>query len=527
MPMEKTVTASYPHVPSHAARSGMLLLGAAGLLLLAPGNDASANEGADAALVERGAYLALAADCSGCHTAEGGEPFAGGRMIESPLGTLHTQNITPHPEHGIGEWTKADFTRALRLGINHEGDYIYPAMPYVSYTKITDEDIDALWAWSRSLEPSDNEPPEHEMMFPANIRQGLAVWQAVQFEAGRFEPAEDRDEEYNRGAYLVEALGHCSSCHTPRNVMFGQDEDRRYTGAEIHGWYAPAIGPGAMSSTNDWDIDELAHFLHTGETSDNQKAAGMMARKVHESLSQMEKSDVRAMARYLKEMPAPEERVEPEPVAGLSPEEQEAGRSIYAGNCLGCHQSDGSGIDQGVPTLVGAASVDGNKPNTLIMLMLEGHQVDGTWAAMPSFAEELSSREIALVANYVRTAWDNDGEPSATFELVNELREVAKVPPGGERQAVNCPVLSGDVIEPALEVTKAEFEAAVNNASRVAELVEGYRAERADAPLSEMVNALSAAYCRHVADEDISEVEQQTRIAAFAGQVAVAGGSEQ
>ena len=117
-------------------------------------------------------------------------------------------------------------------------------MPYVSYTQILDEDIDALWAWNRSLEPSDNEPPEHEMMFPANIRQGLAVWQAVQFEAGRFEPAEDRDEEYNRGAYLVEALGHCSSCHTPRNVMFGQDEDRRYTGAEIHGWYAPAIAAG-------------------------------------------------------------------------------------------------------------------------------------------------------------------------------------------------------------------------------------------------------------------------------------------
>ena len=512
---------------SRPVRSGTLLLGALALLF-APDRNVSANTDADdPALVERGAYLALAADCTGCHTAEGGEPFAGGRPIESPLGTLYTSNITTDPEHGIGDWTQEDFKRALRLGINHDGEYIYPAMPYVAFTKITDEDIAALWAWQRSLEPSDNEPPENEMTFPANIRTGLGVWQAVEFEAGRFEPDEERDEEYNRGAYLVEALGHCSSCHTPRTALFAQDEDRRYTGAEIHGWYAPAIGPGKMSEIADWSVDELADFLYTGETSDNQKAAGMMARVVHESLSQMEKSDVYAMARYLKEMPVANEEVETEEVAALSPEEEEAGRSLYAGNCLGCHQSDGLGIEQGVPSLVGASSVVGREPNTLIMIILEGHQVDETWAAMPSFANDLSSRDIALVANYVRTAWGNDGTPDVTFEKVNELRELAEIPEGAERATVNCPVLSGDVLEPALEITQEQFEAARNNSARVAELVEGYREERADSPLPEVVNALSAAYCRYVSTEgDLSAAEQQMRIAAFAGQVAVAGGGE-
>ena len=470
--------------------------------------------------VERGRYLAIAADCAGCHTRDGGEAFSGGQAIESPLGTLYTANITPDPETGIGRWTEADFRRALWEGRDDEGHYIYPAMPYDSYTKLTEADVSDLWAWARSLEPVPYTPPDNDMVFPANIREGLAVWQELEFEPGRFVPEPGRGAEYNRGAYLVEGAGHCGACHTPRDALLGSDDTRRFTGAEIHGWYAPSIAPVASSGIADWDVDQLATWLATGTNDTNQVVVGEMAAVVHGSLSKLTSADVRAIATYLKEMPAPERVPDTAPTSEPRPARRAAGRALYAAHCLSCHQAGGRGIEGAVPSLVDNGAVTAPEGDDVVMLMLEGHSSDGTWAAMPSFARTLSARDVADVANYVRTAWGNAGDPNVTPDKVGELLAQASLPEHGQQPGIDCPVLDGPRMAPALAVTAGGFDGVEDDPGRVAGMVDGYREARADSSTEELVLALSSAYCRSLAAEPMSLPEQQGRVAAFAGRVA-------
>ena len=487
---------------------------------------------ANSEAIERGEYIATAGDCSGCHTREDGDDFAGGLAIDSPLGTMYSANITPDEETGIGSWTAEDFKRLLRLGRGDEGEYIYPAMPYTAYTKLNDADISDLWAYIQSLQPVSYEPPENAMMFPANIREGMAVWQAAEFVPGAFEPDPEKDDVYNRGAYLVEALGHCSACHSPRNLLLGEKDGERYTGAEIHGWYAPNISSGPMSVIADRTIEELSNFLRTGSNDDNQKVVGEMAAVVHGSLSKLSVEDVTAMATYLKQRPAPEDAV-----AELTSDDDDyeqvrmdAGRALFAQNCMGCHQSDGKGIELGAPSLVGSAGIVTGPPNNIIMMMLEGHAPgEGTWGVMPSFANILSAGDMADVANYVRTAWGNEGAPDATADLVHELRQVAELPEGGQQPAVDCPVLSGTLMEPTLDMTVEQFDSALGNGSEAQKLVAQYQASLDTAALeqdiedSDTVQALASAYCRALAEDAVmSGAEQQARVAALAGRVSVA-----
>ena len=478
---------------------------------------------------KRGQYLAIAGDCAGCHTREGGDDYAGGLAVESPLGTLYTANITPDNDTGIGNWSLEDFTRALRLGLGNEGEYLYPAMPYDAYTKLSDDDISDLWAYVNSLAPVQYDPPENEMVFPANIRFGLALWQAVEFNPGRLEPDPEKDDEYNRGAYLVEALGHCSACHTPRDLLLGEKQDERYTGAELHGWYAPNIGPGPLSAIKDWSVDDVAQYLATGSNNTNQKVAGEMANVIHLSLSKLASSDLQAMATYLKDMP---------PMSAAISEAKNSeepgnprlhiGRALYAENCLGCHQADGHGIKDAVPSLVDNGAVSGQVGNDIIMLMLEGHAPDGTWGQMPSFASSLSARDMADVANYVRMAWGNHASPNVTVDLVHSLRADAQIPEGGQQAAVDCPILSGALMAPTLEVTLDEFDSALDSENVARDLVQSYRdkLESSDADVladtGNIVQALSSAYCRALAATgEISNAEQMGRVAELAGRLSV------
>ena len=503
-----------------------------GLCLIGSTFSALADAQSDA--IERGAYLAAAGDCSGCHTREGGGDYSGGLPIDSPLGTMYSKNITSDEETGIGLWTEEDFRRLLRLGRGDEGEYIYPAMPYTAYTKMTDSDISDLWAYIQNLEPVNYSPPENEMMFPANIREGMAVWQAVELETGAFEPDPEQDDVYNRGAYLVEALGHCSACHSPRNLILGEKEDERYTGAEIHGWYAPNISSGPMSVIADRTVEELSNFLRTGVDDENQKVVGEMAAVVHESLSQLRPDDVTAMATYLKNRPTDADEVEQsmdDDDEGYDKVRLNAGRALFATNCMGCHQSDGKGIEAGAPSLANNTALSDGPSNNVIMMMLEGHapEEDSTWGVMPSFAEILSASDIADVANYVRTSWGNTGTTDATTELVTELRQVAELPEGGQQAAIDCPVLSGILMEPTLEITDEEFESALNSSNGAKELVAIYRAgegpesPEGDIEVADTVQALASAYCRTLAEQgEMSNAEQQARVAALAGRVSVA-----
>ena len=473
-------------------------------------------------LVKRGEYLSHVGDCRGCHTADKNKPFAGGRAIESPFGTFYSPNITPDPETGIGNWTEADFKRALHRGLDKEGDYLYPVMPYVSYTKLMDDDIKALWAYMQSIEPVHNKTPEHDLVFPVDVRLGLAAWQGIYFEPGRFQPDPGKNKEYNRGAYLVQALGHCSSCHTPRNILLAQEKDKQFTGAEIHHWYAPDISSSPRSAIEDWSISQLAMYLKTGETDTNIKAVGEMHEVIHNSLRYLSDDDIHAMALYLKTMPPPAEKPALSEESEIPAERFAAGRMLYAEYCLGCHQATGGGSKGAAPALAGNPSVTASQPDNAIMAMLQGFAPQEEWGGMPSFAGALNNREIADIANYIRTAWGNNGEPNATASMVNQSRGPADMPAEKRDQVVTCPNLPAEILEPALAAGSGVLKDASHNRSQLTKLVSDYRTARQDSSVADIVEALTTAYCRVVADEDISYAEKAGRIASFSQQAAIA-----
>ena len=205
------------------------------------GERAIATSASAGSAINTGEYVARAADCMSCHTASPDRPFAGGYPVKSPLGIIYGPNITPDADTGIGSWTQADFERALRQGIRKDGAYLYPAMPYGSYTKMSEADMTALWKYIHGLRPIRNQVPKNTLPFPFTVRSGLSLWRDLYFTPGPFVPVTDKGEAWNRGAYLVEALGHCADCHTPRNIALGPEAKRHLAGGEIQGWYAPDI----------------------------------------------------------------------------------------------------------------------------------------------------------------------------------------------------------------------------------------------------------------------------------------------
>lgn len=257
---------------------------------------------ADAAEIERGEYLVRAGGCVTCHTApEGGEFLAGGRAIPSPFGTFYGPNITPHPDHGVGRWQFEDFRRAMHEGRRPDGRAYYPAFPYPSYTKIRTEDLQAMWAYLQSVEPVDQASREHDLAWYVGIRRSLGAWRWRHFEAGRFQPNDDRDERWNRGAYLVQALGHCAECHSPRTRLGGIDTDYRYAGtAEApDGERVPNITPDQATGIGDWSVRDIVRYLQAGLTPDGDFAGSVMADVIDDGTSYLDDDDLRAIAGYL------------------------------------------------------------------------------------------------------------------------------------------------------------------------------------------------------------------------------------
>jgi mono/diheme cytochrome c family protein len=363
----------------------------------------------DANLVERGRYLTRAADCEACHTAIGGKPFAGGRGFVLPFGAIYSTNITPDKETGIGQYSDAEFLAAVRRGIRRDGARLYPAMPFASYTYMTDADALAIKAYLFTLEPVNAPAIPNTFAFPFDQRWSMAIW-ALLFNADqRFEPHADRSAEWNRGAYLVEALAHCGECHTPRNPFQALDERSKFAGAVTGGWRAYNITSDSASGVGDWTDEALAHYLATGHAEGRGTAAGPMGEAVDLSLVHLTSEDIAAMVAYLRTVPpiANPDLPAPRPPSAIAAREpgrggNPLGEQIYAQACASCHGWTGESPISGLATIAGSRSV--NDPSGVnvaqIILFGAGRKPGEAGMAMPAFGEAYSDAEIAAVANY-------------------------------------------------------------------------------------------------------------------------------
>lgn len=360
----------------------------------------------------RGKYLAEAADCEACHTVDGGTPFAGGRPFDTEFGTLYAPNITPDEETGIGSWSDADFLRAMHEGIGKDGKNLYPAFPYAAYTYLAEEDVLAIKAYIFSLPAVKNVAPEHTLRFPYNQRGLMAIWSALYNPKERFEPVAEQSATWNRGAYLVEALGHCGDCHTPRTALQALDNRRKFSGGMAEGWRAYNLTSDKESGIGTWTQEELEQYLKTGRLLNRGTAFGPMAQAVHLSFQKMTPSDVTAIAQYVRSIPAvstpdlPAPKLEPashDPsgvaVAGTNPR----GHDAFASMCSGCHSW--TGVNDYVPytTLTGTRPVNDPTATNVALAVLRGASSlppSGAIATMPAFGH-WTDQEIADVSNYV------------------------------------------------------------------------------------------------------------------------------
>ena len=426
---------------------------AAGALASAAAEDASPQ---DADLIERGRYLALAGDCMPCHTGAPKEEFAGGLGLNTPFGTIYSPNITPDDETGIGKWTFDDFKRAVHDGIRADGAYLYPAMPYDAFTKIEDDDLKALWAYLRSLEPIDKPRKANGLGFPFNIRDMMFFWRVLFFDEGYFKPDREKSATWNRGAYLVEALAHCNDCHTPRNLMGATIPSERFEGAQIDTWYAPNITEKALKEVNKWDKAKLVDFLEKG-AAPNSTTLGPMNIVVHDSLSKLKESDIEAIATYmLGDDTGKGETVEPAKVAKLTPKIEGDAEKLYTAHCAPCHQKTGEGMTGKVPPLAGNPTVEATDPYNILSVVLEGIPARGGFLAMPSFAKELSNQDISDIANYVRITWGNRAEPDVTPALVASWRSQVKLPAPAKPAAKTAAASDASSAKPAADATPAK-----------------------------------------------------------------------
>jgi mono/diheme cytochrome c family protein len=380
-------------------------------------NAAQADDRQDFTQIERGHYLTDAGDCYSCHTQFGGKPFAGGRAIPTPFGTLLGANITPDVDTGIGGWSDERFYRAMHDGVSGD-EYLYPAMPYPYYTKVTREDAAAIRAYLATIEPVRNEVHSNQLRFPFDVRASMKGWNSLFFGPGEWQNHADKSADWNRGGYLVEGLGHCGACHTPKNAMGGDENSQHLQGSVLQGWLAPRI------AGESWSVDDIAEYLKSG-TNALATASGPMAEAVENSTSRLSLADLRAIAVYLKDQPAAAEK----PPAALAADDplMQAGKAIYADECAACHTLDGSGIARLFPSLKGRASVQAAHADSLINVVLNGTRAAATPGAptapaMPAFRWNLTDDQVAAVTTYIRNAWGN-AAPAVSADSVKAARQ--------------------------------------------------------------------------------------------------------
>lgn len=376
--------------------------------------------------IERGAYLARAGNCMGCHTVPGGAPYAGGRALETPFGRMYGPNLTPDRETGIGNWSADDFWNALHNGIRRDGQLLYPAFPFPSYTRINRADADALYAFFRSLTPVRQPNLEHELPFPYNQRLLLAGWRLLYFRPQTYQPDPQQDAQWNRGAYLVQGLGHCTACHSARNPLGASSNDFAGALMQPQGWYAPSLTSSREAGLGDWPLDEIVALLGTG-IAPRGSASGPMAEVVANSLQYLEHDDLRAMARYLKTLQA-ESPAPPTPAGTADRQQLLEGERLYRMHCAACHGEQGQGKAPAYPPLAGNRAVTVTPAVNAIRIVLNGGFPPGTKGnprpyGMPPFGHELDDSQVAAILSYTRNSWGNRGG-SVRGSDVNRYRAV-------------------------------------------------------------------------------------------------------
>ncbi|MGA0610497.1 c-type cytochrome [Caldimonas sp. KR1-144] len=384
------------------------------------------------ALIARGAYLARAGNCAGCHTTRGGAAYAGGRGIATPFGTIYAPNLTPDPTHGLGGWSSAQFWRAMHHGRARDGRLLYPAFPYPSFTQVTREDSDAIYAFLLSLPPVAQPNRAHELRFPYDTQAALALWRTLFFRPGVHEPQPDKSAQWNRGSYLVRGLGHCVACHANRNLLGATSESVELSGGLIpmQNWYAPSLASREEASVADWPLEDVVDLLRAGTTSRG-AVMGPMAEVVFRSTQHLSDEDLTAMAVFLKDLPQakPPKHDPPEIDASILAR----GKRIYDDRCAQCHGEQGQGVPGAYPPLAGNRGVTMSSGANVVQAIVLGGFAPATRGnprpyGMPPIGLEYGDADIAAVATYVRNAWGNQ----APQVLPLQVMRARGVQAGGE-----------------------------------------------------------------------------------------------
>ena len=417
------------------------------LLLSTVAFTALAEDNSGAEQIKRGEYLARAGDCIACHTTTGGKPFAGGLSMDTPIGTIYTTNITPDKKTGIGDYSYDDFQQAVRHGVAKNGDTLYPAMPYPSYAVVNDEDMKALYAYfMHGVQPVEQDNRKNDIPWPLSMRWPLAVWRGIFApDVKAFQPAPPQDAVVARGQYLVEGLGHCGACHTPRSITMQEKALNNGEGtdflagsnAPIDGWTATSLRGDNRDGLGRWSESDLAQFLRYGRN-DHTAVFGGMTNVVEHSLQYLTDEDITAIARYLKTLGAKD----PNQVAFSKDDtvaralwngdDSKPGASVYIDNCNACHRSDGIGYKRVFPALQGNSVVLADDATSLIHIVLTGSTLPGLKGApsdivMPGFGWRLNDQQVADVVNFIRTSWGNTAKTSVTAKDVAEVRKLEYV----------------------------------------------------------------------------------------------------
>lgn len=402
------------------------------------GSSASASP----ASVAHGEYLAKAGDCAACHTAAGGEPFAGGLKMSTPVGAIYSTNITPDKETGIGDYSYDDFVKAVRGGVAKDGSDLYPAMPFPSYARVSDADMHDLYDYfMQNVKPVKQTNHDSDIPWPLSMRWPLAVWRWAFTDNSVYTPLADKPAQWQRGAYLVQGLGHCGSCHTPRGIGYqekamDQSDTAYLSGGTLEGWHAPDLTASPAAGLGSWTQQDIVEFLKTG-ASQQSAAFGSMTDVIAHSTQYLSNDDLNAVAVYLKSLPAsnnaPAMQHSDATASALFKGDVGApGAQVYVDNCAACHRTDGKGYSRTFPALAHNPALLSDDPSSVISVILRGSQravtaETPTGLTMPDFAWRLDDQQVADVANFIRNGWGNKAKP-VTAAQVKKLRKTMPDP---------------------------------------------------------------------------------------------------
>jgi mono/diheme cytochrome c family protein len=388
-------------------------------------------DGASAAQIAKGAYLARIGNCAQCHTAAGGPPYAGGEALHTPFGKVYGSNLTPHPQAGIGLWSPDDFWRAMHEGLRPDGRALNPAFPYTSFTHLHRNDTDALFAYLRTLPPADNPSQAHALPWPLGSQTALLAWRALHFRVAHTSPSESVPPSELRGAYLVQGLGHCAECHTPRNALGGLRQSAPWQGALMPDglWYAPSLNDPREAGLSQWQTADIATLLTHGQHG-QAFTAGPMAEVVRNSTQFLTPEDATSMALYLRTLSRSPVDAAPAPATAAyqTPKDYVLGERLYEKHCAECHGKSGEGVENAYPALAGNRAVLMNNSHNLIQALLRGGYGPSTLGkpqphGMPPFQLNFSDAEVAAVLSFIRSAWGQYAPPLSEFE-VNKIRNM-------------------------------------------------------------------------------------------------------